>query len=100
MYSEEAFSKVCARHAGGVIPWEHHIRITYYADCRCPVEACPATKYFKTADSFMSHWQVFHTPQVSLIITLWLLAVFILFVCLAKLSEVKEYAYMDCCMLI
>lgn len=78
MYSEEAFSKVCARHAGGVIPWEHHIRITYYADRRCPVEACPATKYFKTADSFMSHWQVFHTPQVSLIITLLFLAVFIL----------------------
>ncbi|CAG5133663.1 unnamed protein product, partial [Candidula unifasciata] len=64
VYSEEEFSLVCSAHVGGELPWDHYVRITYYTDRRCPVESCPATKYFKTGESFISHWEVFHTSQM------------------------------------
>ncbi|KAK0049260.1 hypothetical protein Bpfe_021353 [Biomphalaria pfeifferi] len=64
IYSETEYNQMVASNT--VLPSQYFIQLGYFNNRQCPVQCCPATKFFKTAASFMDHWEIFHKPNVTM----------------------------------
>ncbi|KAH9503978.1 hypothetical protein Btru_067483 [Bulinus truncatus] len=66
IYSEVDYNQMAASNTLHMLPANYFIQLSYFNNRQCPVHGCPATKFFKTAPSFIDHWEIFHRPNVTM----------------------------------